>query len=372
MNSKIKIELGYVRQLVLRLLLVLLVFSLARICFYAFNQEAFPIDKRSSFLSIFLYGIRFDLSAVIYVNSLLFISYLLPFSFRENQGYKKMQKIIFLLTNAIALAFEITDIGFFKYAARRSIGSDFSMLESTASLAPKYLLEHWYLLLLFVGFILLLNYLYNKSTIDTRGKKNVFSQVVLFLFGIAVLIIGSRGGLQPRPIMPIAAAEFVEDIRLVPLISNTTLGFIFSSQQRFVKAKNYFTQKELDREFSLIKKPKPTTPFKKENIFIIVLESFGKESIGFYNKKAKTPFLDSLIKQSLSFKNSFANGLRSTQGIVSISAGIPALMEDPLMFSVYQSNRINGIATLLKKENYISAFFHGANPGSMEFNHYSK
>jgi phosphoglycerol transferase MdoB-like AlkP superfamily enzyme len=59
--------------------------------------------------------------------------------------------------------------------------------------------------------------------------------------------------------------------------------------------------------------------------------------------------------------------MRSTQGIAAITASIPALMEDPYIFSAYQNNHITGIPALLKKSGYHSAFFHGANPGSMDF-----
>jgi len=126
--------------------------------------------------------------------------------------------------------------------------------------------------------------------------------------------------------------------------------------------------------FSFYKNPTPKDEFKKENVFIIVLESFGKEHIGFFNdyEKSPTPFIDSLMLESWYFENAFANGVRSTQGIASISASIPALMDNALMFSPYQGNRLNGIAAHLGKKGYSSGFFHGSNPGSMEFERFSK
>ncbi|MFK8102582.1 MAG: LTA synthase family protein, partial [Saprospiraceae bacterium] len=182
-----------------------------------------------------------------------------------------------------------------------------------------------------------------------------------------------RGGFQLRPLMPITAAQYVPDMRFVPLMTNTTLGLLFSVQQRHLKRKTYFSPKALDQIFSLQRAPHQDRLQRQENIMLIVLESFGKEYTGFFNDYAgSTPFLDSLLGESYYSDFSYANGLRSTQGIVAISAGIPGLMDDPLMFSAYQSNRVDGIAGLLKKKGYQTAFFHGANEGSMEFERFSK
>jgi phosphoglycerol transferase MdoB-like AlkP superfamily enzyme len=68
---------------------------------------------------------------------------------------------------------------------------------------------------------------------------------------------------------------------------------------------------------------------------------------------------------------SYANGLRSTQGIVALSTGLPALMDDPYMFSAYQSNRLDGLAKLLRERNYTTGFFHLARKGSMDFDKFT-
>jgi phosphoglycerol transferase MdoB-like AlkP superfamily enzyme len=78
-----------------------------------------------------------------------------------------------------------------------------------------------------------------------------------------------------------------------------------------------------------------------------------------------------LLHEGAYCKNSFANALRSAQGIVAITAGIPQLMDDALQFSPYQNNQINSFASLLKPKGYYSAFFHGSKPGSMMFDKYA-
>ena len=47
-------------------------------------------------------------------------------------------------------------------------------------------------------------------------------------------------------------------------------------------------------------------------------------------------------------------------------------MDDPIMFSAYQGNQVNGLPNILQNKGYTNAFFHGSNPGSMEFERFSK
>ncbi len=371
---KISRELFYFKQLLLRIGIVLLAFSLLRLMFYFFNSHFFPGESILGILKTFFYAIRFDLAAIVYINSFFILSCVLPIKQRRELWYKKMQKILFLTFNAIAIVFEVIDIGFFKFAFRRTIGSDLNLFKNTAEMVPGILAEFWYLAVFFILIILIINFLYNKTSLSQRAIKTLFlPQTIIFISSILIFGIAARGGIQLRPLMSITAAEYVDDMRLIPLMTNTSLNLIFSSQQRFLVEQNFFDEAELDSIFSIEKRPASQRKFQKKNVIIIVLESFGKEYINSFNNAANyTPFLDSLIKKSFYCKQSYANGLRSTQGIVAITSSIPALMNDPLMFSAYQSNRIDGLARLLQNEGYSTSFFHGANPGSMEFERFSK
>jgi phosphoglycerol transferase MdoB-like AlkP superfamily enzyme len=82
--------------------------------------------------------------------------------------------------------------------------------------------------------------------------------------------------------------------------------------------------------------------------------------------KGYTPFLDSLAQHSLVFNNAFASAERSNKALPAIIAGIPSLMDDPFMYSVYQDNCIQGIGDYLQTKGYHTSFFHGGING--EFN----
>jgi len=97
------------------------------------------------------------------------------------------------------------------------------------------------------------------------------------------------------------------------------------------------------------------------------LESFGNEWLGKKTGKEFTPFLDSLLDQSLYFDNAFANGKKSIEAVPAIFAGIPSLLDNPYISSSYGTNSISALPQLLKEKGYTSAFYHGATNGSMKF-----
>ncbi|MFN3939553.1 MAG: LTA synthase family protein, partial [Chitinophagales bacterium] len=158
------------------------------------------------------------------------------------------------------------------------------------------------------------------------------------------------------------------------LVINTPFSIIYAIGHRRLQEYHYFEEDQLSLYYSIHHTSKQyykwpeSIPRTKDNICIIVLESFSKEYIGyFYPDKKYTPFLDSLMRSGLCFTNAYSNGKSSNQGIIAINSSIPVLMEDPFISSVYQQNDFNGLGSLVKQQGYSSYFFHGANNGTMGF-----
>ncbi|MFT5168302.1 MAG: phosphoglycerol transferase MdoB-like AlkP superfamily enzyme [Saprospiraceae bacterium] len=372
--NQIRSNLSYFYQLLRRLGIILLAFTIIKIIFYSFNADLFPLVSSRQLAGILLNAIRFDWVSIIYINSLFILLSLVPVPQRRSPVYKKIQLFIFLLFNGLAILFELIDVGFYKFAFRRTIGSDLSLFMNTSEMVPGFIAEYWFLPLIFVLIMFSIYHFYTKTDSIVKIKNHTKrAQIGIFFLGLILFAIGARGGLQLRPVMPITAIQYIKDSRLVPLINNTSLSLIFSTQQQFLEKKNYFPEAEQETIFNSTRQYHSGTDMDRKNVFILVLESFGQEHVSYFNPKLQTtPFLDSLIGKSFFLEQSYANGLRSTQGIVAVTAGIPSLMPSPLMFSAYQSNRVDGLANLLGSRDYITSFFHGANPGSMEFERFSK
>jgi len=111
----------------------------------------------------------------------------------------------------------------------------------------------------------------------------------------------------------------------------------------------------------------------KKNVVILIVESFGREYIGALNTtlengryRGYTPCVDSLIAKSVTFTHSYCNGRKSIDGMPSILSAIPMFVE-PFFLTPASMNHVTGIAGLLGQEGYETAFFHGAQRGSMGF-----
>ena len=368
----------FYRPMFLRLGLVLLVFTLIRCLFYAIDKSQFPDFYLLELIKILVVSLRFDLSSVLYINTLYILTVLIPFDFRKNKIYKSIQKWIFLTFNISLICFEIGEIATFPVQLRRMHSSDFSVIFNTLDQWDNFLSKNWYLFIGGVVVFYLFSKIYDKFSPKEKSENTskwsiqFLTQLLLIPSLIALYVVGARGGLQLRPITPISAADYVRDTRWIPLISNTTMNFLSSFQQNFIEKKTYLDEKAMISYNENWQYKPDGQPFRPMNVVVIAMESFGSDYTSTWNEdKGVTPFLDSLLSESLYSKNSFANACRSAQGIVAITAGIPQMMDDALQFSPYQNNRINSLASLLKEKGYYTAFFHASKPGSMMFDKYA-
>jgi phosphoglycerol transferase MdoB-like AlkP superfamily enzyme len=125
--------------------------------------------------------------------------------------------------------------------------------------------------------------------------------------------------------------------------------------------------------YNPIHHPSTTAAPSRKNVVVIIVESFAREYIGALNKtleggkyKGYTPNIDKLISKSITFTRSYSNGRKSIDGMPSVLSSIPMFVE-PFFLTPASMNHVSGIASLLAGEGYETAFFHGAQRGSMGF-----
>src|SRR5687768_10333845 len=106
--------------LVLRLALAMLLFSLCRIGFYLYNTSYFPDMTTGHFLRILWGGLRFDLTAVLYINVLIILMTLIPLDIRFTKVYQTIVKYLFYILNGIGLIANLADFIYYKFTLRRT------------------------------------------------------------------------------------------------------------------------------------------------------------------------------------------------------------------------------------------------------------
>ena len=360
------------------LLLVYVVYQIARLEYYLENLEYLTYS-----FNTWRGGLLFDTSAIIYTNALYILLMLLPF---RQSGYQQCCKWLYLIINGVALAINLADSVYFQYTMRRTtttVFSEFSNEGNLGSIIGTEFIHHWYLVLLFVGVMWILWRLY-----ATPKKHHALNLASLILI-VPLCIAGIRGGFTTavRPITISNANQYAQRPTDASLVLNTPFSLIRTIGKNVFTVPAYF-ENEADMEAiyspvhhpidSRLSRNSSDSSFTRKNIVILIVESFGREYIGALNKdleggkyKGYTPYVDSLISKSTTFRYTFCNGRKSIDGMPSILSSIPMFVE-PFILTPASMNDYTGLAGLLAKEGYETAFFHGAQNGSMGFEAFAR
>lgn len=366
---------NHVIVLLKRLGIAVLMLFLTRIIFLVFNTNSF----NNVSIQDFSIGLWFDMITVGLFFFPFYTLFLLPIPLRETKAYRLFFKILFQTTNILLIAFNLIDVEYFKYTSKRSTFDLFSMMgkdSDLGQLATTFISDFWYLFI-FLGLLIVLSlFLYKKTESKQKSKQEsnfYLKNSGAFIVLISILIIISRGGFSLKPVGIIEAFNYTKG-KNTSLVLTTPFTIIKTIDQGNLELVEYFPEGELSKLFNPIKTSQPQHILPdRTNVMIIVLESFGIEFIGEYNNNnGYTPFLDSLMKESLTFDFAFANGKKSIEAIPAIIASMPSLMENPYISSPFGDNEINTLPNILKKHGYSSAFFHAATNGSMRFDGFAQ
>lgn len=376
------------------LLTTVVFYFIVRLEFLIWNWSSwFQNTDPPSLINAFLQGTRFDLSSITWLSSVVLLSALLPWPSVSMSLKEKTLKCVFLLINLPFLFLNMIDLEFIHFSGRRmTINSYYLLTESNGKITALFL-SYWLiisfnLLLLFLFYWLIVTHFsffqkprsyrssFTFSSIDHFFRK-WFCRIPISLVLLVLYIICGRGGLQPKPLEMAHALSLNSDQRLTNLALNSSFTTIHSLQKKNLRLVHYFSSTEEYEPLLNANTPGRTVmPWSRppQNVVLIILESFGTEYTGLDHPKefSFTPFLDSLKSQSLYFQNSFANGKRSIEALPSILAGFPSLMDEPLLTSPFQANKLPHLGADLTQKGVSSAFFHGGANGTMFFQEFTQ
>ncbi|MHC1707140.1 MAG: LTA synthase family protein [Bacteroidales bacterium] len=365
-------------------LVLLFFYTLSRLTLWVVSPAYFPWEGFGSFLLILFGGCRFDLSAIFMVNLPFIVLVNLPLNLRQKKGFSIFTGILFVFSNLAAILTNLADSVYFRFTQKRMTGDFFNYLKAGGQdliqLLPQYFNDFWYVPAI-LGFILILLIILLRKVrfIFTPLKKTSgwIKESFLFLLMAAISIICIRGGFQLKPVHLITAGQYASPSH-VPLVLNTPFTIIKTWNQTEIREVKYYkSESELEKVFTPLRQGSKN-PVRSLNVVVIIMESFSAEYSAFLNPdyekgnyQSYTPFLDSLMSVSLTYKG-FANGKRSIEGIPAVLCSLPSWMNNDYITSSYAGNRINSLASLLKAKAYRSYFFHGGNNGTMNFDDFSR
>jgi len=102
-----------------KLLIILGLMFFSRILFYLFNLGYFSNLTFSEAIKIFIVGIRFDISAILIINTPFILMNIIPFKFRTNKWYQGVANGWFYLISSIGLMGNFIDTIYFRFTLKR-------------------------------------------------------------------------------------------------------------------------------------------------------------------------------------------------------------------------------------------------------------
>ena len=368
--------------LLYRIFLAFFFYQIARLLFWFFNKNLIPVDSISEYLNLAYHGIAFDTTAILYVNSLFILFSIIPILINTKKAYQKFLFYLYFITNGISYGMNFGDFVYFKFSQARLTTAAMNVAQHESNVGKVFLLsivEHPMVIVWFIILMALWIFLYKKVKVNIQKPVKlipyfVFSVLTLCL--TALLVVGGiRGDFKhsTRPINLVDANRHVTKPAQANVVLNSVFSFFRTMNTNNFQEVHFVDEKFIDENIHPYKLYTREEVEPKPNIVIFILESFGKEYSGAYNKNTDiknfvsyTPFFDSLATKSLIATNAFANGRQSIHGMSSILAGIPTL-KDAFTSSPYSNQKIQSIVSVSNDLGYDTSFFHGAPNGSMGF-----
>ena len=357
--------------------LTILIFGLFRASLYFLQRQDVINDHTSTtkdIISTFFWGMRYDILVTGFIIFLPFILLII-----NEFLYKNMLKKI-----AFWWIFIILNLAFMLTAANVIYYHKFNIPVTIKALdwfdRPKIVFgmifqepRYWFM---FVPFIIILIIFYrilkkwfNKYQIN---KQPVKKKVLSFLFLLILIFLGIRGRVVHAPLRLEDAFtlhnNFLNELKLNPL-------FVFEkSYETYLKDRlNPLKLMPVDQSLKFVQKsfeinqPVNKNPVsrkvqfdtipKRKNVVLVLMESAAAWKMAYFgNKENRTPYLDSLFKQSIAFTNMYSTGIHTFAGIYGVNYGYPVIFDKHPLKGTDIKNYYS-LPQVLKANNYQTAFF---------------
>src|SRR5690606_14445367 len=160
----------------------------------------------------------------------------------------------FIITNSIGIMANFADFAYYKYTLKRTtatVYSQFKNEQNKLKLLGDFLVDYWYLLILFAVFVWLFVKLYDLVRINKAPRFNwhIYLLHTALMLGIALACLtGIRGGwgFGTRPITLSNAGEFVDTPDQMNLVLNTPFCIFRTLKASKLKPVHFYDEQTLN------------------------------------------------------------------------------------------------------------------------------
>lgn len=378
-------------MLLRRIALLYVVLMLCRVVFWIYNAATLGPLAWGEVGQLIAGALKFDTASIVYADGVFILLSLLPLHLRERRWYRAVLFGYYTVVNAVLIVgVNLADAVYFRYTQKRFTADEifFADNDNSLQMAGKFLAENWYLGLVGVVFIALLVWGYGRRvkevSIFGKGWSYYLCNTAIFALAAGLCVGGMRGGFTraTRPITLSNATLYTPDSGKANLVlSNPFCILRTASSSSSVKYKKYFSPEELPLHFTPVHQPVDSVAVNLagRNVVIFIMESMSAEHSAhlmpeLYADKAQkgfTPFLDSLMRHGLTFRQMYANGTRSIQAMPSVLGSIPSF-KTPFVLMPQSLGESRQLPAILADKGYQTAFYCGSEHGSMGFGAYAR
>ncbi len=374
-----------------RIALLYAALMLCRAAFWVYNAALLGPPEWSELGQLVAGSLKFDTASVVYADGVFILLSLLPLPLRERCWYRAVLFWYYVAVNAVlVVATNLADTVYFRYTQKRFTADEifFANNDNSLQLAGKFMAENWYLVLLWAGLVALLAWGYRRRTheesVFSRGWAYYAGGTAVFALAAGLSVAGMRGGVthMTRPITLSNATLYTDDSGKANLILSNPFCILRTiGSAGSINYKKYFTPEELPQRFTPVHQPADSAAVNLtgRNVMVFIMESMSAEHSAYLHpeglrrsrEKGFTPFLDSLMRNGLTFKRMYANGSRSIQAMPSVLGSIPSF-RTPFVLMPQSLGESRQLPAILRGRGYATAFFCGSEHGSMGFGAYAR
>jgi phosphoglycerol transferase MdoB-like AlkP superfamily enzyme len=369
-------------------LIAILLFFVFRLAILPLNYEQFAsiATQENGFSMIakaFFMGFRFDSVIASYVISPVLISFLIAYFFNiRNRIFYKVNHYFLVIVFSICFLISSVDIPYFKYFFSRFNVQALTWLDSPMFVVKMIIQEPSYVAFFFVFLTIILIYAWlmlrvykswlkplSSQTKKTYSLYSYFINSLIFVLLIMVCFLAMRGRIEKKSPIKVGTAYFSNNALINQMGLNPVFTFVKSVEQR-AKTSNKdlnlmdkneakaFVEAEFERMRSNPIAKREVVLGTKTNVVLVIMESMGTCNIGYFgNKDNLTPYLDTLLRASVSYQRVYTAGIHTYNGVYSTLFGRPALMDKHSMNLTIIPNMSGGLPNVLKQNNYRTLYF---------------
>lgn len=321
-------------------------------------------------------GFRFDTTVSTYIIALPLLMLIIgEMAHIRKRWYYTIPHYLMMALYTVCFFACAADIPYFCYFFSRldasilDLTNSFGMATNMILSEPSYIAYLFVFLVVSVGWWILGRVIFRRVLMDHINEHLPYGwSIPLALLLLGVGFVGMRGRVSKKCPIRVGTAYFCNNPFLNQIGLNPTFTFIKSIEDAGKKDNRKVELIDLESAYAVLEEqrnmpednglPEASLQLPKNmNVVLVLMESMSRDKTGLHNPATSlTPCLDSLMRRSMTFSDTWSAGIHTHNGIYSTLYGHPAIMARQMIKNTPIPNMC-GLPQRLKAAGYNTYYF---------------